>query len=82
MEDQSKEITAIPALLPVLELSGCIVTMDALGCQEEIAAQGIEPEADSELALKGNQGLLDEAVKDLFDDAQARGGRRPGVRVA
>lgn len=71
VEDRSNEITAIPELLKLLEISGCIVTIDAMGCQEEIAAQIVEQGADDVLALKRNQGLLYDAVKELFDDAQA-----------
>ncbi|MBI3988017.1 MAG: ISAs1 family transposase [candidate division NC10 bacterium] len=71
VDEKSNEITAIPALLQVLELSGCIVTIDAMGCQEAIAAQILEQEADYVLALKGNQGVLYEAVKELFEEAQA-----------
>ncbi len=54
----SNEITAIPALLQVLALEGCIVTIDALGTQKKIAATIIERGADYVLALKGNQGGL------------------------
>ena len=70
VDDKSNEITAIPQLLDLLELAGCIVTIDALGCQKEIAAKIIEKEADYVLALKGNQGNLANDVKGLFDRAQ------------
>jgi len=60
IEDKSNELTAIPELLRVLALEGCIVTVDALGCQTEI---------DYVLAVKGNQGKLHEDLKDLFDGA-------------
>lgn len=53
--DKSNEITAVPELLRVLELSGCIVTLDAMGCQKKIAQEIIEADADYVLALKGNQ---------------------------
>lgn len=56
MENKSNEITAIPELLKVLALSGCIVTIDAMGCQKEIATTIVEQQADYVLALKGNQG--------------------------
>ena len=65
-EEKSNEITAIPALLKVLTLKGCIVTIDAMGCQTEIAKEIVEQEADYVLATKGNQGTLHEGVKDLF----------------
>jgi predicted transposase YbfD/YdcC len=52
---KSNEITAIPKLLVILELKGCIVTIDAMGCQRDIAQKIRESEADYVLALKGNQ---------------------------
>lgn len=64
---KSNEITAIPELLRLLELSGCIVTIDALGCQAEVAATIVDQGADYVLAVKENQGRLYEDVKDLFD---------------
>lgn len=59
---KSNEITAIPQLLDILELKGCIVTIDALGCQRDIAKKIREGKADYVLALKGNQGELEEMV--------------------
>lgn len=73
VEDKSNEITAIPALLNVLEIAGCIVTIDAMGCQREIATAIVERGADYVLALKGNQGGLFEDVQWLFQQAQAEG---------
>lgn len=70
-DEKSNEITAIPKLLAILELKGCIVTIDAMGCQKSIAAQIIEQEADYVLGLKGNQGLLREEVEDFFNTAIA-----------
>ena len=71
VDDKSNEITAIPQLLDLLEISGCIVTIDALGCQREIARKIVEEkEADYVLALKGNQSGLFEDVKGLFERAQ------------
>ncbi len=64
--EKSNEITAIPLLLELLELKGCIVTIDAMGCQREIAAQLLKQEADYVLSLKGNQGLLHEEVAEYF----------------
>jgi predicted transposase YbfD/YdcC len=64
--EKSNEITAIPLLLELLELRGCIVTIDAMGCQTEIAAQIISQEADYVLSLKGNQGQLHEEVAEYF----------------
>jgi predicted transposase YbfD/YdcC len=64
--EKSNEITAIPELLRVLALKGCIVTIDAMGCQTEIAKLIVDQEADYVLALKGNQGTLHDDVQDLF----------------
>ena len=64
--EKSNEITAIPALLELLEVKGCIVTVDAMGCQREVAMQIIAQEADYVLSLKGNQGLLHEEVAEYF----------------
>jgi len=64
VDEKSNEITAIPKLLDVLELKGCIVTIDAMGCQKDIAKKIIKNEADYILAVKGNQGTLEEGVKD------------------
>jgi predicted transposase YbfD/YdcC len=69
VEDKSNEITAIPELLRVLELEGCIVTMDAMGCQKDIAADIIDKDADYVLALKGNHATIHEEVKEFFADA-------------
>jgi len=65
--DKSNEITAVPELLRVLELSGCIVTIDAMGCQKKIAKEIIEAEADYVLALKGNQETVHEEVRSFLD---------------
>lgn len=71
VEDKSNEITAVPKLLRVLELAGCIVTLDAMGCQKEIAKEIKEADADYVLALKGNQGQAHAEVKSYLDDAIA-----------
>lgn len=68
-EQKSNEITAIPELLELLELRGCIVTIDAMGCQKEIAKKIIGKGASYVLALKGNQGDLYKDVKLFFEDA-------------
>ena len=67
----SNEMTAIPALLELLEIHNCLVTIDAMGCQKEIADQIVEQGADYLLALKENQGLLYEDTLLLFDDLAA-----------
>ena len=66
VDEKSNEITAIPKLLNALELTGTVVTIDAMGCQREIAKRIIEKKADYVLAVKGNQGLLAEQVRDSF----------------
>lgn len=71
--EKSNEITAIPELLKHLELKGCTVTIDAMGCQKEIASQIVKKEADYALALKGNQAGLHSDVKLFFDDARESG---------
>ena len=70
---KSNEITAIPRLLEMLELSGCIVTIDAMGCQKEIAQGILERGADYLLAVKENQGRLHQDVRDLFEGAEEAG---------
>jgi predicted transposase YbfD/YdcC len=71
VESKSNEITAIPKLLKMLEVKGCIVTIDAMGTQTKIAQQIVERGGDYVLALKGNQGNLCEDVEQLFAHAQA-----------
>lgn len=71
-EEKSNEITAIPELLKLLDIRGCIITIDAAGCQKAIAQDIIESGADYVLALKGNQGTLYQDVKDYFEYALAK----------
>src|SRR5271165_4297509 len=61
--EKSNEIVAIPKLLDMLAIEGAIVTIDAMGCQREIAQKIIDKKADYVLALKGNQGSLREDVE-------------------
>ena len=68
VDDKSSEITAIPQLLDIPELSGCIVTIDAIGCQTAIVEKIIDQKADYVLPVKKNLGRLHEAVRDLCDD--------------
>lgn len=70
MDEKSNEITAIPQLLKALEISGCSITIDAMGGQTEIAAEIITQEADYVWALKENQGQLLEDVQLLFADLE------------
>ncbi len=67
VDAKSNEITAIPKLLQMLEVSGCLVTIDAMGCQTEIAREIINAGADYVLAVKGNQPTLHEGIKAFFD---------------
>jgi predicted transposase YbfD/YdcC len=70
--DKTNKITAVPGLLRALELAGCIVTLDAMGCQKEIAKEIKEADADYLLALKGNQGQCHQEIKNFLDDAVGR----------
>ena len=65
---KSNEITAIPKLLEMLELSNSLVTIDAMGCQTAIARQIVKAEADYVLAVKGNQPTLHQGIVDFFND--------------
>ena len=79
VDEKSNAITALPRLLEMLELRGAIVTIDAMGCQKEIAAKVRERGADYVLTVKGNQDPLEEDVIDHFaalDDGGRRGRRR------
>ena len=71
VDEKSNEITAIPALLKLLDISGCIITIDAMGTQTTIAAQIIEQKADYILSLKDNHPTLHQQVKTLFQEAKA-----------
>jgi predicted transposase YbfD/YdcC len=66
VDDKSNEITAIPQLLKLLEIQGCIVTMDAIGTQTKIAKTIIDQGGDYIMAVKENQGHLYEDIHDLF----------------
>jgi len=72
VHEKSNEITAIPELLKVLDLAGAVVSIDAMGCQTEIAAQIVAQQGDYVLALKGNQGNLHQDVRQLFDHAHTQ----------
>ena len=65
---KSNEITAIPKLLEIIEISGALVTIDALGCQTEIAAAIVARKANYCLAVKGNQPTLHQGLMDFFED--------------
>ena len=67
VNNKSNEITAIPELLQMLYIKGCIITIDAMGCQKAIASRIVEKEADYVLALKGNHKNLHNDVKAIFE---------------
>jgi predicted transposase YbfD/YdcC len=73
--EKSNEITALPELLDLLEVKGCIVTIDALGCQRRIAAKIIDKGAEYVLAVKGNQETLYEEITSFFNEAEENGFR-------
>lgn len=68
VDEKSNEITAIPRLLEILEISDCLVTIDAMGCQTEIARAIVDAQADYVLAVKANQPTLYEGIVDFFVD--------------
>jgi predicted transposase YbfD/YdcC len=68
VDEKSNEITAIPKLLEILDISGCLVTIDAMGCQREIAQQVVDQKADYVLAVKDNQPSLYAAIRDFFTE--------------
>jgi len=74
-EEKSNEIKAIPALLALLALKGCIVTIDAMGYQKAIAKQIRQGKGDYVLAVKDNHASLHLAIVDWFDVAQAHGSK-------
>jgi predicted transposase YbfD/YdcC len=80
VDEKSNEITAIPELLRVLEISGCIVTIDAMGCQTEIAKAICDKQADYVLAVKGNQSNLLEDLREYFNWALAINSSRQATR--
>jgi predicted transposase YbfD/YdcC len=67
VSDKSNEITAIPVLLKLLDLEGCVVTMDAMGCQTDVAEMIIDQQADYVLAVKGNQATLQADITTTFE---------------
>jgi len=72
-DEKSNEITAVPKLLELLRLEGCIVTLDAMGAQRDLAKQIVEKGGHYVIGLKGNQGALLSQVEQLFNEARAEG---------
>lgn len=66
--EKSNEITAIPLVLDLVDVQGAIVTIDAMGCQKEIAKEIVTRKGHYVLPVKGNQGKLEAAVEAFFDD--------------
>lgn len=73
VDEKSSEIVAIPALLDMLSIEGAVVTIDAIGCQRDIAQKIIDKKADYILALKGNQGTLRDDVELFANEQKAKG---------
>jgi len=82
VNEKSNEITAIPELLKLLHLKGCIVTIDAMGTQKEIAKLICEKEADYVLALKDNQPKLRAEVEGIFEAELAQRKKEEGAKKA
>jgi predicted transposase YbfD/YdcC len=68
--EKSNEITAIPMLLDMLFLKGCIITIDAMGCQKDIIAKIVDKKADYVIAVKDNQRNMHKDIIDWFDFAE------------
>jgi predicted transposase YbfD/YdcC len=73
VDEKSNEITAIPRLLEMLELKGAIISIDAMGCQKEIADKIVSAKADYVLAVKDNQPKLAAALGDFFTRRHEQG---------
>jgi len=73
-DEKTNEITVIPELLDAINIKGCIVTTDAMGCQKEIVKKIRKKGADYVLALKGNHGTLYEDVRQYFEEPELRDG--------
>ena len=82
VDDKSNEITAVPALLELLDLQGAVVSMDAMHCQKHTAAAVRAADADYLLAVKDNQKTLHEDIKLFFDDAIEQGDQQPLTHTA
>ncbi len=80
VEDKSNEITAVPKLLQLLELTGAVITLDAMHCQRETASLILQREADYVLVVKGNQPTLHAALAELFVSYDERDYQVPGLR--
>ena len=77
VEEKSNEIVAVPELLELIDVEGCIVTADAMSCQKKIVKKIIEKGADYTIGLKQNQPALLQDTKDYFDSFQRKFLRKP-----
>ncbi len=82
VSEKSNEITAIPALLEMLDLSGCIITIDAMGTQKSIAKKIMEADADYVLSLKDNHPTLHQQVKKWFENSLFIGFKGVDVNIS
>lgn len=80
-DEKSNEITAVPELLEMLDIAGCIITADAMSCQKEIVKKITEKEADYVLGLKDNQPTMRREVAEYFDAAQREPKNYPDVKI-
>ena len=78
-EEKSNEITAIPELLNILDITGCVITIDAMGCQKAIAENIINNGADYVIAVKENQPTLYNEIVSHIDDALAQGAKAKAI---
>ena len=76
---KSNEITAIPELLALLDMTGCLISIDAMGCQTEIAAQIVDKGGDYLLAVKGNQETLHRAVREAMSPLAREGSHKATI---
>jgi len=81
VDRKSNEITAIPALLGMLDVSGCIITIDAMGTQKSIAQKIIAANADYVLSLKDHHPTLHQQVKNWFETAKSQGFKGVDVSI-
>jgi predicted transposase YbfD/YdcC len=81
VDSKTNEITAVPKLLRQIDVKGCVVSLDAMGCQKKIAIAIRHAEADYLLSLKGNHGTLHGEVRDLFADPLALGAAKASGKV-
>lgn len=80
VSEKSNEITAVPKLLKGMDLEGCIVTADAINCQEDIAKAILKTNADFLLACKGNQAYLSGTAKDIFEQREENLAANPNAK--